>query len=392
MDSATSDASNPRLYALIMDPPTSSERYGAAELEVRSAALRAGVWLGWFSIAALLTGLALGLPARHRTLLFALIVLAAAANGLMLAVPRRWWSARKRGESILALWSAGLLGLTATVVLLAGASANLDLLLFLIVPFLATVHSGKPRIAWLAVALILFVAVTAAAPAALGSGQIALRAVLLAAAAMLAVQLADLTHRVAIARAELTERAELERLLLAESHHRVKNSLQTVADLLLLGRPPGAAGQPFDETADRIRAIAVVHRLLAEHRGADVSAAVLLELVAHGIAPQARVDAVDLPLDANCAQRLGIVANELVANAVQHGRPPVDVELRHQDGLVLSVRDHGNGPDGIAAGLGLQLVERVVDQSLGGSFVLHRRPDGTTEALVAFDPAGGCGS
>ncbi|MHB8658156.1 MAG: sensor histidine kinase [Solirubrobacteraceae bacterium] len=375
-----------------MARPASLDRQAAGELEVRPAALRAGVWLGWFSIAAMLAGLALGVPVRHRWLLLTLIASAAVANGLMLAVPGRWWLARRRGESILAIWSAGLLSLTAAVVLLAGARADLDLLLFLIVPFLATVHSGTRRLLWLSVALVMFIGVTAAAPEPLTSGQIALRAVLLAAAALLAVQLADLTRRAATARAELRERAELERLLLAEAHHRVKNSLQTVADLLLLGRPRGVSGQPFDETADRIRAIALVHRLLADRRGADVSAGALLELVAHGLAPLARVSAVDEPLEATCAQHLGIVANELVANAVRHGRPPIDVELCRENGLLLSVRDRGDGPNGSAPGLGLQLVQRVVDQGLRGSFVLHHRPQGDTEALVAFDPAGGCGS
>jgi two-component sensor histidine kinase len=339
-----------------------------------------------------LSGLALGLSARNRGVVLALIALAAAANGGMLAVPRRWWTARGRGESILAIWSGGLLALTAAVVLLAGAHADLDLLLFLIVPFLATVHTGRRRIAWLAVTLVVFIAATAAAEDALSGGQIALRGVLLVAAALLAVQLADLTRRAAVARAQLKERAELERLLLAEAHHRVKNSLQTVADLLLLGRPPGTAGRSFDETAERIRAIAAVHRLLAERRGADVSAGALLELVAHGVEPRATVHAVDQPLDAACAQHLGIVANELIANAVQHGRPPIDIELRHEHGLRLTVRDHGKGPDGAAPGLGLQLVQRIVYQSLHGSFVLHCYPEGWTEAIVEFDPVAGCGS
>lgn len=75
--------------------------------------------------------------------------------------------------------------------------------------------------AWLSAALIMFLAVMAAAPASLPAGEVALRAGLLAAATMLALVRADLTRRTA------TARAELERVLLAEAHHRVKNSLQT---------------------------------------------------------------------------------------------------------------------------------------------------------------------
>jgi len=293
---------------------------------------------------------------------------------------------------MLAAWSAGLLGLTAVLVLVAGARANLDLLLFLILPFLGTVHAGARRILWLTAALIVFVAVMAAAPQPLPTGQIALRAVLLGAATMLALVLAELTRRATTARAELRDRAKLERGMLAEAHHRVKNSLQTVSDLLLLGRPAGPAGKPFDETANRIRAIAVVHRLLAENRGAQIEAAALLEIVTRSLAPRARVQAVELRLDATCAQHVGIVANELIANAVEHGRPPIDVELRHDDHLVLSVRDRGNGVNGAEPNLGLQLVHRVVDQGLHGSFSLHRLPDGATEARVTFDPAHPCAS
>lgn len=375
-----------------MEPASLPGRPPAAELDVRPAALRAGAWLGWLSVAAVVSGLALNLPARHRSVLLALTAAAALANGLVVSVPRRWWTSEKRGERMLAAWSAGLLGLTAVLVLVAGARANLDLLLFLILPFLGTVHAGARRILWLTAALIVFVAVMAAAPQPLPTGQIALRAVLLGAATMLALVLAELTRRATTARAELRDRAELERVMLAEAHHRVKNSLQTVSDLLLLGRPAGPAGKPFDETANRIRAIAVVHRLLAENRGAQIEAAALLEIVTRSLAPRARVQAVELRLDATCAQHVGIVANELIANAVEHGRPPIDVELRHDDHLVLSVRDHGNGVNGAEPNLGLQLVHRVVDQGLHGSFSLHRLANGATEARVTFDPAHPCAS
>jgi two-component sensor histidine kinase len=202
---------------------------------------------------------------------------------------------------------------------------------------------------------------------------------------MLAVALADLNRRAATARIELNERAELERVLLAEAHHRVKNSLQTVADLLMLGRPASSEGRAFDETASRIRAIAVVHRLLAEQRGADASAAELLDLVAHGLAPDAEVIVGDERLDATRAQHVGMIANELIANAVEHGRGPIEVSLRHENGLRLTVLDHGDGPNGAAPGLGLQLVERIVSQGLHGSFVLQRTAQGDTEAQISFD-------
>jgi two-component sensor histidine kinase len=86
------------------------------------------------------------------------------------------------------------------------------------------------------------------------------------------------------------------------------------------------------------------------------------------------------------------VANELIANAVEHGRPPIDIALRHDRGLRLTVTDHGDGPGAAPSGLGLQLVQRIVTQGLRGSFTLHRLPEGGTEAQVTFEPADGCGS
>lgn len=370
-----------------MDPSPPGRAEWESELEVRTAALTAGVWLGWFSVAAVLLALALGIPAHHRVLVASLMLVAGVTNGLVRFIPVGWWSTQRRSEALLALWSGGLLALAGAVVLLAGARSEFSLLLFLGVPFLATIHSGRSRVLWLTVA-IGGMGVVLALSGVFDAGAVALRAVLWAGAAVLAVWLADLNRRAAAAQAELRERAELERLLLAEAHHRVKNSLQTVADLLLLGRPDGADGHAFDETAERIRAIAVVHRLLAERRGADVSAAELLGLLVDGAAPGATVSAVDVRLDATRAQQVGMVANELIANAAEHGRPPIQVDLSLDGELVLAVRDHGDGFGECPPGLGLALVERIVGQSLGGSFTVEHAP-GLTEAKVTFEPTTG---
>jgi hypothetical protein len=64
-----------------------------AEREVRLAALRAGWWLGWLSIAAVLAGLALDIPARHRPALIALTVAAAAAHAVVMLLPWQGWRA-----------------------------------------------------------------------------------------------------------------------------------------------------------------------------------------------------------------------------------------------------------------------------------------------------------
>lgn len=357
----------------------------AAELETRLAALRAGFWLGWLSITAVLAGLALGLPTHGVAWPLALTGAAAAINAAMMLVPWERRLTASRGHLLLDAWSGGLLAFVSALVLTAGAHAGFDLLLFLVAPFLATVHSGRRRAGWLAVAGIAYLAVMALAPGALEPGELAMRVALLGAATTLALALARMVKREAAARARASARADLEHTLLAESHHRVKNSLQTVADILLLGRPTDAGAETFDETAERIRSIAAVHRLLAERRGAAVSAPALLEAIAAAAAVDAQIEAEERDLGPTCAQQLGIVANELIANAARHGSPPIRVLLHGRHPIVLEVLDAGRTPRDHPEHLGLQLVRQIVGRGLQGSFTLSSATPAGTRAEVCFD-------
>jgi two-component sensor histidine kinase len=361
-----------------------STLFSEVDRELRLAALRVGWWLGWLSVAAVLAGLALDLPARDRPTLIVLTALAAAGNGAAMAIPWQRWLTVSRGQVLLDLWSAGLVSFVAVLVAVAGANANLDLLLFLIVPFLATVHQGVRRVLWLTAAGLSFLAVMLLAPSRLTAGEVAMRAALLAATTMLTLVLGRMIRREATAHASASARAELEHALLAESHHRVKNSLQTVADLLLLGRPPGPGGAPFDWTAERIRAIGAVHDLLAGGRGGAIRADALIRTVGAAAGVPADVAADPLELDPAHAQRIGIVVNELLTNAARHGQFPVSVRLRGTKPAVLTVSDHGPGPNGAQSRLGLQLVGQVVEQALHGTFSLGWEAEGLTVARVEF--------
>jgi two-component sensor histidine kinase len=342
----------------------------ARQLDVRVAAMRAGFCLGALSIVAVAVGLALHLPAQRPAVIIGLTVMAALAQTAISLVPWRSWLEAERGRGLLGLWSAGVLAFPVALVLLAGASADLGLLYFLVMPFLATVHAGNARRAWLATGLICYAVTIAFGPDSLDGGAIALRGVLLCAATLLALVLADVSRGAAARQAEVETRAELERLLLGESHHRVKNSLQTVADLLLLGRPDGEHARAFDDTARRIRAIATVHEHLAGSRGGAVDVGALVAEIAHAIDADAQVSTEPVHLDAVVAQHVGIVANELITNAVQHGTPPIAVRLTGGERVTLSVQDAGNGRASEHAGFGLPLVRQVVEHSLHGSFSL----------------------
>ena len=341
------------------------------DASVRFAAVQVGTWLGWASIVVVLTALALDVGPAHRWLLATATLAAAGGNAIAMVIPWREWLATRRGRLLLDLWCAGLIAFVALLVSVAGS--DFTLLPFLVVPFIAVVQSGRRRAIWLA--LSAGACTVIAVLASLSAGATAIRLILVAVVAAVALLLARAMRRERL-------RAELEHTLAQEANHRIKNDLQTAADLLLLARPDGAAGDAFDETAARIRSIATVHRLLTE-TDEHVEGDALLRSIAAGAPVPVDVDADDLLFDAATAQKVGIVANELVTNAVRHGRPPIAVRLSAGQDTRLRV-DNAGAPASREPGLGLELVRRMVEQGLHGTFELGQPADGHTRAEVVF--------
>jgi two-component sensor histidine kinase len=354
------------------------EQDASLELGFRFAAVQVGYWLGWASIVAVLAGLALDVAVQHRWLLVGSTLAAAAGNTVAMVIPWREWLANRRGRVLLDLWCGGLIAFVALLVVNGGS--NFALLLFLAVPFIAVVQNGWRRGFWLTVSAGTCSLVAALIP--LSAGATAMRLALVAAAVAVALILVRTIRREASAHMRAAMRAQLERTLAQEANHRIKNDLQTAADLLLLGRPDGTHGTAFDETAARIRSIATVHRLLteAEHR---VDGAALLRSITAGAPVPVTVDAEPVAFDAATAQKLGLIANELVTNAFRHGAPPIVVQLSRGTETRLRVDDSGGGI-GRPAGFGLDLVRRMVEQGLDGRFELHTQKGGGTRAEVVF--------
>jgi two-component sensor histidine kinase len=348
------------------------------ELGFRFAAVQVGYWLGWASIVVVLAELALDVGARHRWLLVGATLAAAAGNTIAMVIPWREWLATRRGRLLLDLWCGGLIAFVALLV--AGGGSNFTLLLFLAVPFIAVVQVGWRRGFWLAVSGGTCAVAAALIP--LSAGATAMRLALVAAAVAVALLLARTIRREAAAHERAARRAELERTLAREANHRIKNDLQTAADLLLLGRPDGDDGASFDETAARIRSIAAVHRLLTESED-RVDGGALLRSITAGTPVQVDVQADPVAFDAATAQKLGIVANELVTNAFRHGAPPISVRLSVGRRTSLRVDDRGAGGER-TAGFGLGIVRRMVEQGLDGRFELRALAGGGTRAEAVF--------
>jgi PAS domain S-box-containing protein len=171
-----------------------------------------------------------------------------------------------------------------------------------------------------------------------------------------------------------------------ETHHRVKNSLQMIAAMIDLRLMDAAAMVPASELRQlglHINSLAVVHELLTEQARQDglgdyLAAKELLERllpVLEALAGSRRLhfDIDDVRLSARQANALPLVTNELVSNALKHGKGDVRVTLKLLGNeAILTVTDDGPGfshdfDPRMAAHTGLELVERLSRWDLSGT-------------------------
>ncbi len=213
------------------------------------------------------------------------------------------------------------------------------------------------------------------------------------------------SHR---AHAELQRTALHEKeTLLKEVYHRVKNNLQVVSSLFnlqLRSLPDGSARQILQQSAERVRAMALVHEKLCRSdrlQSIDIVAYVrdLCETLAaatgaeeRGIGIALHVEPIGIGLEASMP--LGLLLNELICNSLKHAFPDgrsgtVTVRLvRTPQGQgLLEIFDDGIGfSEGMLRGkpvsLGLRLVATLARQ-LGARFVMETRAGAYT--ALTFD-------
>jgi two-component sensor histidine kinase/HAMP domain-containing protein len=220
----------------------------------------------------------------------------------------------------------------------------------------------------------------------------------------LALQIAERKAAEQQLRASLAEKE----VLLKEIHHRVKNNLQVISSLLNLQAHETAdpeACRLLHESQGRIRSMALIHEQL--YQSEDLAridfAEYLGRLASHlerslgagerQIAVKLDVETVSLPLEQ--AIPCGMIVNELLTNAIQHGFPQgrsgeVRVQFRQEnERLVLAVEDNGVGvPAGVVetqgTTLGLKVVRALVRQVHGEMTVEY---EGGTRFKVSFGAA-----
>jgi two-component sensor histidine kinase len=220
-------------------------------------------------------------------------------------------------------------------------------------------------------------------------------------------------QQILLAIEDVTERARLERehaaaherigMLLQELTHRVKNSLQFIASMVMLearSNNSGEAKAALERVSHRITALGQLYAKLSKADTVEaVDAATYLdELCGDLIASVHKEGATSIVLKTDIESELlptdqaipiGLIVNELVTNAVKYGFPDeasgtVMVTLKRVPGaLRLTVADDGQGLDPRRAdtGLGRRLVDGFALQ-LGGQVERKSDSQGTTVHLI----------
>ena len=197
-------------------------------------------------------------------------------------------------------------------------------------------------------------------------------------------------------------------VLLREIHHRVKNNLSIVSSLLYLQSTRSADRMVtglFQEAQNRIRSMSLVHETLyTSDNLAAVDFGVYVVTLArtlfrtYGVS-EAHVrlvtDVASVCLPIEQAIPCGLIANELLSNALKHAFPnqgggtiTLSLHVHLECECVFSVRDDGAGLGTAAeasgpACLGLSLVRALASQ-LDGKFELLNSDPGT-DARLSFN-------
>lgn len=224
-------------------------------------------------------------------------------------------------------------------------------------------------------------------------------------------------YRVAGIAEDITERKEMEQrleqslaekdTLLQEVHHRVKNNMQIISSLLRLQSyqvEDKSIQQHFLDCQQRVRSMVMVHeRLYRSEQLSDIDLNEYLRQLVAGLINSYSTDREpevtfeiqrDSSLSLDDTIACGLIVNELVSNAIEHGfdesieHPEITVSFQHHEGTArLTVRDNGLGlPEDLDVAtlnsLGLQLLESITATQLDGDYAI--RGKNGTEVEVTF--------
>jgi PAS domain S-box-containing protein len=205
---------------------------------------------------------------------------------------------------------------------------------------------------------------------------------------------------------ELRAALHLNKALLFDLNHRVKNHLQSLSGLLMMSRQDvqdARAQNILSTAAGRLTVLARAYDHLQLHEQHTSVRAVsflesLCEALKHSLVgdrPVALVTSIDsnIELDSHRAVALGLIVNELVTNALKHAFPnqragSVTVRFHMSSGeYCLEIADDGVGGEAGKQGGGTRILSLLASQ-LEGRLIIDRGPPGTRISLCYGDPDG----
>ncbi len=199
----------------------------------------------------------------------------------------------------------------------------------------------------------------------------------------------------------------IQKAVIREIHHRVKNNLQSIASLLnLQGRRMKVpeAREALKESAGRVRSIATIHEYLS-NRGTDmVDAMSLAQNLLNNIEAMVRPDFIIIrrisgdtfQLTPAMTTGFALAINEILLNIIKHAFN--DNRVRGTIGLVITneedchrlvVYDDGCGlPDDFdlenTRSLGTTLIKNFIRDDLGGTFIMENNDGRGTRAVITL--------
>lgn len=194
-------------------------------------------------------------------------------------------------------------------------------------------------------------------------------------------------------------------LLLREHYHRVRNNFQTILALVQLHAREATTDNSrmrIEEIGRRIFSLSSLYdHLLGAHVSGRIELNGYLLALCERLREFYRLDERPIELacetggtspslDVDTCTTLGIVINELVANALEHaftergGRIGIVSQTADTGDIAIQVEDNGRGFQGASPGsVGLAVARRLMSW-IGGSLSLETRPgDGTSWTVVA---------
>ncbi len=195
---------------------------------------------------------------------------------------------------------------------------------------------------------------------------------------------------------------DINNVLLQETHHRIKNNLQTISSILSMQQRRSGCEETrevLEADIRRIDSLASMYEVMMSAEGNQVDMYQIAEAMIEQMQRIQDSEALDvrftlsgdrIHLDGVRAQALTIILNELLQNGLKHGfrgRKTGEIAVSLIDGSqyrTMVVRDNGSGYEpesGSGRSLGLNIVRALTQDKLKGTFSITGSPEGTIASV-----------